>query len=226
MKLISTLLPSSSSITVAAPGALMPGSSRLSPIVQAARSNDDLRQLPVLARKPQDNDALLAGWLVQSGTCLTAPGEGPLLFNLGYYIGSFDGLRYHVVPAATPADIKKALDVTERAAAPGDKALILTALTKLSVLTRRKAEDQDDIKLRLAAYMEKLALYPADVVVATLAAWPDKSPWWPAWQELNETMAKSFRVHVHRGLTNALQKRTTREAQSRASATLTGDNNE
>ena len=59
-------------------------------------------------------------------------------------------------------------------------------LTILNALTKRRKEDQGDMKLMIAAYVEKLLPYPGEAVVHVLRKWPETQwgKWWPSWAEL------------------------------------------
>ena len=58
------------------------------------------------------------------------------------------------------------------------------AITKLLMMTKRRADDQIDLTLIISAYAEELAKHPADIVAEVLDQWPRQSKWWPAWHEL------------------------------------------
>ena len=58
------------------------------------------------------------------------------------------------------------------------------ALTKLQVLTKRR--EGTDEELLIAAYMEKLSQYPANIVNWVLNDWADQNTFFPSWHELRD----------------------------------------
>ena len=108
--------------------------------------------------------------------------------NAGLEIRVVDGLPVKVTVAG-PADAR------ERAAAamagfltPAPERQIEEWLAELSVITRRKQDDDITEGLRLSAYTWRLAEYPADVAKEALL----RHSWlfFPAWAELREVCEK------------------------------------
>lgn len=66
--------------------------------------------------------------------------------------------------------------------APAPPRAVERWLVELSLITSRRQDDTDTEALRLAAYSDRLAAYPADVVreVLLVMVWR----WWPSWAEL------------------------------------------
>lgn len=92
---------------------------------------------------------------------------------------------------------------------PGGSTVAATALGKLRGLTLARADNEIGTELQAAAYMERLAAYPADVIVAVCAAWPDRSRWWPSWFELGQALdrRRNGRAAVRRKLREVIDKR-------------------
>jgi len=94
-----------------------------------------------------------------------------------------------------PQEITTARRILERSLTPisGNEALDL--LTELKALTRPQAgQTTQDVAEQLKAYLKRVMPYPADVVRHVLTTQPADSPWWPAWQELQDRLE----VHTYR----------------------------
>lgn len=72
--------------------------------------------------------------------------------------------------------------------APANDQKIIEWLTICAALTVDKKEDAASSEVRLHAYVSKLRQYPGDVVRKTLDEWPDRSKWFPAWEDLAKAM--------------------------------------
>ena len=81
-------------------------------------------------------------------------------------------------------------------------------LAELSVITAKRADDEFTEQLRLKAYSERLADYPADVVREVLL----KRTWrfWPAWAGLEE-VCKDPRATTGAHILRAIETETERE---------------
>lgn len=51
-------------------------------------------------------------------------------------------------------------------------------------------DGENETRLRLAVYVDRLRNYPADVTSQALGEWPDRSKFWPAWAELREQLER------------------------------------
>lgn len=149
--------------------------------------DDSQRALPVSERRPADNLALLGAYLARSGICSLELATDPIDYGR-CYIGRLGSYRYYLDADAPLDALEEVCAVAERAAPALAHADILKELAKLSMLTRRKSEGDDDVRLRLAAYADKLSAYPADAVLTALREWPDQSEWFPTWNELKERL--------------------------------------
>jgi hypothetical protein len=82
-------------------------------------------------------------------------------------------------------DLEQARRLIELANRPERHDVIVRELIKLRFLTvGQSLESDDEAKLALQAYAERLAKYPGDAVLTTLRNWPDEKKWWPAFAEL------------------------------------------
>lgn len=130
------------------------------------------------ARHPAEVDRALASQLRRRGIALET---------------AADGWR-PVVLEGNPAALAEAVDLVSRALTPAPVAELEGWLAELDVLTKRRRGDELDAALTLRAYRDRLSAYPADVARAALAAWPDRSPWWPSWCELRE-LCEALALH-------------------------------
>lgn len=77
---------------------------------------------------------------------------------------------------------------------PDDRAVELLTAVKLSCAAR--AADHADLTLQLGIYARRCSGHPAGAVIQALYAWPRRSKWFPAWQELEvEITAQTRPVH-------------------------------
>ncbi len=79
-----------------------------------------------------------------------------------------------------------ALALLESACAPAPADKLADAIAVLGELTRGNTSEPE---LQVRAYVSKLREYPADIAMEALNAWPERSKWFPAWQELKDRMA-------------------------------------
>lgn len=99
-----------------------------------------------------------------------------------------EGLPLKVSVLGDASARQAALNALSGFVTPAPKNLIEEWLAELSVITRRKQDDDITETLRLAAYSSRLADYPADVAREALL----KHKWlfFPAWAELQEVCEK------------------------------------
>lgn len=76
---------------------------------------------------------------------------------------------------------------------PCDPELAARKLAELRVLTAHRARDGVDVELMAGAYTERLAAYPADIVVAAVDGWANREEFWPTWAELKAECDKRMR---------------------------------
>jgi len=73
-------------------------------------------------------------------------------------------------------------------AMPLNSADMIKELSTLAVLTKRRNSGDEDTKLMIAAYSERLLEYPADVVRYVLKCSARDNMFFPAWAELYEDL--------------------------------------
>lgn len=100
------------------------------------------------------------------------------------------GWRRYEGSAANMIDAAQELRRTAPPASPGKLAGMLATMNATLVQSR---QSEAETRLRVAAYVDRLAEYPADVVAAVLRAWPDNNKFWPAWFELREELERIAR---------------------------------
>lgn len=130
------------------------------------------------ARHPAEVDRALASQLRRRGIALET---------------AADGWRPMVLEG-NPDALAEAVELVARAMTPAPASELEGWLAELDVLTKRRRGDELDAALTLRAYRDRLSAYPADVARAALAAWPDRSPWWPSWCELRE-LCEALALH-------------------------------
>ena len=99
-----------------------------------------------------------------------------------------DGLPVKVQVFGTPEDRAEAAAAIEGFFTPAPKPQIEEWLAELSVITRRKHDDDITEGLRLSAYSARLAEYPADIAKEALLR--HKWLFFPAWAELQDVCDK------------------------------------
>jgi hypothetical protein len=108
--------------------------------------------------------------------------------NAGLAIKMVDGLPVKVQVFGTPQDRADAASAIEGFFTPAPKPQIEEWLAELSVITRRKQDDDITEGLRLNAYSSRLAEYPADIAKEALLR--HKWLFFPAWAELQDVCDK------------------------------------
>lgn len=99
-----------------------------------------------------------------------------------------DGLPVKITVSGSPEARQAAATALAGFVTPAPERQIEEWLAELSVITRRKQDDDITERLRLAAYSSRLAEYPADVAREALL----RHNWlfFPAWAELREVCEK------------------------------------
>lgn len=101
----------------------------------------------------------------------------------------YDLIGYEIEGSPPVEDLElgiKAIDQASRPMAPAD---LKAALAKMFALTKRRRDDQADLTMIVAAYAEQLIKHPGDIVAEVLEDWPNRSKWFPAWQELADAIS-------------------------------------
>ncbi len=108
--------------------------------------------------------------------------------NAGLAVRMIEGLPLKVTVSGAAEARQEALAALAGVVTPAPKNQIEEWLAELSVITRRKQDDDITENLRLAAYSSRLADYPADVAREALL----KHKWlfFPAWAELQDVCDK------------------------------------
>src|SRR5690606_37497760 len=71
-----------------------------------------------------------------------------------------------------------------RSSGAGTPDPLTSALIRLSLRTRRRAEDEANHTARMEMYLADLREWPLEVALKALERWPERSEWWPTWHEL------------------------------------------
>lgn len=79
-----------------------------------------------------------------------------------------------------------ALALVEAVSAPAPADKLADAIAVLGELTRGNTSEPE---LQVRAYVAKLGDFPADIAMDAINSWPERSKWFPAWQELRERMS-------------------------------------
>lgn len=104
--------------------------------------------------------------------------------------------RYNIRGEPPQSDIDDALSRHEAACLPADSETLAkeVAAMRLSCVSRDISEK--DLRAQTEVYVQRLAEWPADAVLAALREWPSRSKWFPAWAELEALI----REHCHERL--------------------------
>lgn len=94
--------------------------------------------------------------------------------------------RHSSQGSSAKPDWAGALALVESVCAPAPEARLAQAIAVLGELTRGNTNEPG---LQVRAYVAKLREFPADIAMDALNSWPERSKWFPAWQELRERMS-------------------------------------
>ena len=94
---------------------------------------------------------------------------------------------------ADPELVREARDLMARVCHPADIKLVVRKLAELKAMTISRQRDDIDMELVGAAYGQRLAQYPADVVNAACDRWANREEFWPSWAELKGECDKLMR---------------------------------
>ncbi len=98
-----------------------------------------------------------------------------------------------VRPGSDPATVRTVRAELERLCRRAGPDLAAKKLTELRALTVSRARGDIDTSLMAAAYTQRLAEYPPDVVVAACDGWANREEFWPSWAELKAECDKRMR---------------------------------
>lgn len=142
----------------------------------------------VIDRDPEENTERVLTALRGNGC--SAVIKHKLTFPTHPKTGEMSGWRDVVsgaeIALADGANLPKSLAIVEASMAPASAPNMGMWLTELTHITAKRGEDIDSATLTMAAYIKRLALYPGDIVRATLQDWSGK--WFPTWGELKEIL--------------------------------------
>lgn len=125
---------------------------------------------------------------MQSGACSNEPMDRPRN-PMRVWIGSYRGERYYLAPGAGETHVDNALVALSRLSEPMPREKIGEHIAKLLVLCSRRSETDADLQLRVAAFADGLALYPADILEDVLTDWPRRNKWFPSLAEIEDAVS-------------------------------------
>jgi hypothetical protein len=89
-----------------------------------------------------------------------------------------------------PDPVRLALAEAMRPAPPD---VLVRELSKVEMLTKRRQGEAVETKMLIAAYLERLSEVPADMALYALKEHPNRSPWFPAWHEIQALFADALK---------------------------------
>ena len=99
------------------------------------------------------------------------------------YAGPGDNLMIdHFEPQ--PDAPAEAIAIMRQSLTAASAPLLIDALTKLEITTARKATQETDTARLILAYLDLLSEIPGDIALWALREWPNRSKWFPTWNEL------------------------------------------
>lgn len=119
----------------------------------------------------------------------------------------YELLGYELDDGVPVADAETGRQLLGKLLEPAGADYAINHLAKVRLKTKAGAMSQQDLDLQIAAYVEEMARYPADVVRQTCRDAADKFTFWPSWHELREIAEGHVmkRTHILRGLERAIQ---------------------
>lgn len=94
----------------------------------------------------------------------------------------------NISPPLTLDELNQALSLTNELLQPLSDTHCLALLIEVRTLTRSRASGNEDVKLILNVYRDRLRAFPADIAAAVLQTWPTRSEFWPTWAELQQQL--------------------------------------
>jgi hypothetical protein len=106
-----------------------------------------------------------------------------------------------------PDLIKQALALLDRFSEPALGHRIVDALNELRLITRSRELSEIDLVAQTRCYGVRLRQYPADVAIAAVRGWAEKSSWFPSWHELQVELDRlnAGRFHLRLALVSKLK---------------------
>lgn len=92
----------------------------------------------------------------------------------------------HSIPQAT-------LNMLEKICAPCGPTYAAQRLGELRLLTASRERNEKDTELMALAYTDRLADYPADVVLGACNSWANAERFWPTWADLKDACDRRMR---------------------------------
>jgi hypothetical protein len=92
-----------------------------------------------------------------------------------------------------PSKIDEAKAAIEFSLRPAPEDVLAQALYRLRVVTRgRDRGGDDDREAEAMIWIDQLRQFPADIVLETLRAWPERSDgmWWPTWHDVHQAVSR------------------------------------
>ncbi len=163
-----------------------------------------------VARQSPRADRVQAVFDLPPQAAMLAHSLGPLLVweeRSRYSELGFEGIRVEnlrVVDGADRMYVDQCLGKANALCQPCDATLAAKKLAELRVLTVHRARDGIDVELMAGAFTQRLAQFPADVVVAACDAWSNREEFWPSWAELKAECDKRMRGRLQ--IRDALQR--------------------
>jgi hypothetical protein len=93
-------------------------------------------------------------------------------------------LYYRVDGQLMREEIEQAIGAIDAAHIPADRQFVTKEVTRLLLATKSRADGEDDLRMRMAIYIEELAPLPADAVLNGCRAWARENTWAPSLAEL------------------------------------------
>jgi len=140
----------------------------------------------LLERSPADNLAAAVWSLQDCGLSVKHEVTGSRFPETG----GWEPVMSLTVTASDSPDRETAERIIAGLSAPAPQDKIIEWLTTCAVLTAAPRDDDMTAEFRLRVFANELANYPGDIVRQTLADWPRKSKWFPAWRELQDVLEK------------------------------------
>lgn len=125
--------------------------------------------------------------------------------------GQFDAVvvdSARIVGSPPEGLLREALRQIEISSRPGGRECATRAITMLRAKTMFRASVGADPHAIGKAYVDALAIYPADVIERACREWADGSKWWPTWAELKRECDRlsARRRAEHRAIKAALER--------------------
>lgn len=97
-------------------------------------------------------------------------------------------ILYYIDATAERASLLAAHGEVMATLAQASREQVARSLAECWALCKRRNEDEDDTALTLGALIDRIKVYPGDIVLEALAEWPNKNKFTPSWAELREIL--------------------------------------